>query len=57
MTEKEFEKEYPALSEATMIEKQFVEKYPALSGVYLRVFGKPCEYREPVEKTDSKEIY
>lgn len=38
-------------------EKEFKEKYPALAEVYLRVFGKPCDYRQPVEKTDSREIY
>lgn len=40
-----------------MTEKEFKEKYPALAEVYLRVFGKPCNYRQPAEKTDSREIY
>lgn len=57
MNEKQFKENYPALAEATMIEKQFAEKYPALSQVYFRVFDKPCDYRQPAEKTDSREIY
>lgn len=38
-------------------EEEFRANYPALSEVYLRVFGKPCDYRQPTEKTESREIY
>lgn len=40
-----------------MTEKEFKEKYPALSQVYFRVFDRPCDCRQPAEKTDSREIY